>query len=99
MGLSSALRDISDTIPTDIDWVLQVSGHTDNLPINTPRFRDNWDLSTERAISVVRYLVLSGIDPNRLSATGFGQFQPIDTGTEPEALARNRRIEFKITRR
>ena len=99
MELSLALTEIADSIPTDIDWVLQITGHTDDIPINTPRFRDNWDLSTERALSVVRYLVLAGIDPDRLSAAGFGEFHPIDRGTTPEARARNRRIEVKLTRR
>lgn len=99
LELSEALREISAKIPTDIDWVLQVSGHTDSLPIRGGRFADNWDLSAERAMAVVRYLVGSGVAPNRLSATGFGEFQPIAGGDTPEALARNRRIEFKITRK
>jgi len=99
MELSNALREISDAIPTDIDWVLQVTGHTDNLPINTPRFRDNWDLSTERALSVVRYLILAGMDPERLAASGFGEFQPIDTADTDVARAKNRRIELKLTHR
>ena len=99
MELSLALTEIADTIPTDIDWVLQITGHTDDIPINTARFRDNWDLSTERALSVVRYLVLAGINPDRLSAAGFGEFHPIDTANTPEARARNRRIEVKLTRR
>ena len=99
MDLSNALREISNAIPTDIDWVLQVTGHTDNLPISTPRFRDNWDLSTERALSVVRYLILAGMEPERLSASGFGEFQPIDKADTAEARAKNRRIELKLTHR
>lgn len=99
LELSTALREISDSIPTDIDWVLQVSGHTDDLPINTPLYRDNWDLSSARAISVVRYLILAGVDPDRLSATGFGEFQPIDNSDTNAARARNRRIELKLTQR
>jgi chemotaxis protein MotB len=99
MDLSNALREISNAIPTDIDWVLQVTGHTDNLPISTPRFRDNWDLSTERALSVVRYLILAGMEPERLSASGFGEFQPIDKADPAEARAKNRRIELKLTHR
>lgn len=99
LELSTALREISDSIPTDIDWVLQVSGHTDDLPINTPLYRDNWDLSSARAISVVRYLILAGVDPDRLSATGFGEFQPIDNRDNDAARARNRRIELKLTQR
>ncbi len=97
--LSFALLDIADDLPTEIDWVLQVSGHTDTIPINTERFRDNWDLSTERALSVVRYLALAGIDPNRLAAAGFGEYQPIDTGDSAKSRARNRRIEIKLTNR
>ena len=99
LELSTALRELSDEIPTDIDWVLQVSGHTDDLPINTPLYKDNWDLSSARAISVVRYLILAGVDPDRLSASGFGEFQPIDTIDSDAARARNRRIEMKLTQR
>ena len=97
--LSVALLEIADNIPSDIDWVLQVTGHTDDIPINTPRVRDNWDLSTERALSVVRYFTLSGIDPKRLSAAGFGEFHPIDPADNPLARAKNRRIEVKLTER
>ena len=99
LQLSSALLEIADNIPTDIDWVLQVTGHTDNIPINTPRFRDNWDLSTERALSVVRYFVLAGIDPDRLAAAGFGEHHPLDPTDSVAARAKNRRIEIKLTRR
>ena len=99
LELSTALRELSDEIPTDIDWVLQVSGHTDDLPINNPLYKDNWDLSSARAISVVRYLILAGVDPDRLSASGFGEFQPIDTSDSDAARARNRRIEMKLTQR
>ena len=99
LQLSNALLEIADSIPTDINWVLQVTGHTDNIPINTPRFRDNWDLSTERALSVVRYFVLAGIDPDRLAAAGFGEHQPLDLDDSPAARAKNRRIEIKLTRR
>ncbi len=98
-ALTAALLEIADTIPSDINWVLQISGHTDNIPINTPRFRDNWDLSTERALSVVRYFALSGIDQKRLTAAGFGEFHPIDTADTPTARAKNRRIEVKLTER
>jgi chemotaxis protein MotB len=99
MQLSIALLEIADTIPTDIDWVLQIEGHTDSVPIKTARFNDNWDLSTERALSVVRYLALAGIDPDRLAAAGYGEYQPLDQADTPEARARNRRIEVKITQR
>lgn len=98
-NLSIALKEIAENIPPDIDWVLQVDGHTDSQPVRSGRFSDNWDLSTERALSVVRFLVLSGIEPKRLAATGYGEFQPIDRGNSAAAMARNRRIELKLTQR
>lgn len=97
--LAEALKEISGKIPADINWVLQVEGHTDRQPINTPEFRSNWELSTARAVSVVKFLISQGIPPSRLSAAGFGEFQPVDHGTSPEAFARNRRIELKLTSR
>ncbi|MGB2166478.1 MAG: peptidoglycan-binding protein [Candidatus Puniceispirillales bacterium] len=97
--LADALKQLTAQIPDDIDWVLQVDGHTDNLPIFTNEFSDNWELSTARALSVVRYLIKSGIDPKRLAANGYGEFQPIDLSDTAEARAKNRRIEFKLTRR
>jgi chemotaxis protein MotB len=97
--LADALKEIAAKIPPDINWVLQVEGHTDRQPINTPEFKSNWELSTARAVSVVKFLVAQGIPPNRLSAAGFGEFQPVDTGHSSEAFARNRRIELKLTAR
>jgi len=97
--LASALAEIAATIPEDIDWVLRVDGHTDRRPISTPEFPSNWELSTTRAISVVKFLIIRGIGPNRLAATGFGQFQPLDTGSDEIAFRRNRRIELKLTQR
>jgi len=78
---------------------LRVDGHTDKSGLGGGGvFADNWELSQARALSVVRYLVdFEGIPSNRLAATGFGEFQPVDTGDSPEALARNRRIELKFT--
>jgi chemotaxis protein MotB len=97
--LAVTLRDLALRIPDDIDWILRVDGHTDSVPINTPQFASNWALSTARAVSVVHYLVAQGIAPQRLSAAGFGEFHPLDTGQTPEALRRNRRIELKLTAR
>ena len=71
------LDDIAKTIPNDINWVLQVEGHTDSIPIRAGKYRDNWHLSTERALSVVRFLIDRGIEAKRLSATGYGEFQPL----------------------
>ena len=97
--LAAALRGLETQIPPDIDWVMRVDGHTDIKPIATPQFPSNWELSSARAISVVRYLMSQGVPANRLVAAGFGEFQPIDTGDSDEALAKNRRIELKLTER
>ena len=99
--IANALIELADEIPPEINWVLRVDGHTDKRPINNPtgRFRSNWDLSASRAISVVQYLVDEGVPPNRLLAAGFGEFQPIEEGDSEEILARNRRIELKLTER
>jgi chemotaxis protein MotB len=97
--LALALGEIADSIPADIQWILQVDGHTDNVPIRAGRYADNWDLSTERALSVVRFLARNGVPATRLAATGYGEFQPLDTGDSDDARRRNRRIELKITQR
>ena len=97
--LAVALADIAAKIPDDINWVLQVDGHTDNLPVRAGRYTDNWDLSTERALSVVRFLVLQGVPANRLAATGYGEFQPLTNGDSIADRRLNRRIELKITQR
>ena len=97
--LALTLADIVTKIPDDINWVLQVEGHTDDIPVRAGRFADNWDLSTERALSVVRFLVAQGLPANKLAATGYGEFQPLDPSDNDEARQRNRRIELKITQR
>lgn len=97
--LADTLKELAKTIPKDINWVLNVVGHTDKRPINMPQFRSNWELSSARAISVVKFLVEQGIPAERLSATGYGEYQPIDSGNSEEALSRNRRIELKFTPR
>jgi chemotaxis protein MotB len=98
-SLASAVLDLEREIPPDIPWILRVDGHTDSHAISSSAFKSNWELSAARAISVVQYLVSKGIEPNRLVAAGFGEFQPIDPGTDEEALAHNRRIELKLTER
>ena len=97
--LAAALKEIEGNIPPDISWVMRVDGHTDITPISTSAFPSNWELSAARAITVVRYLMSRGIAPEHLVAAGFGEFQPIDPGTNQAALARNRRIELKLTER
>ncbi|WP_425043390.1 peptidoglycan -binding protein [Primorskyibacter sp. S87] len=97
--VASILRNVAEEIPPEINWVIRVDGHTDNIPLSgTGRYRDNWELSQGRALSVVRYMVNGlGIPPERLAANGFGEFQPINTDDTPEARAQNRRIELKLT--
>ena len=96
--LAATLMEIEKSLPTDIDWILQIEGHTDNLPVkNGQIYKDNWELSTKRALSVLRYLIKQGIKPSRLSASGYGSFQPVDKKNNPQARKKNRRIEMKIT--
>jgi chemotaxis protein MotB len=97
--LADLLLDVSARIPEDVDWILRIDGHTDVIPINTPRFPSNWELSTARAVAVVRYLAAQGVPERRMAAAGFGEFFPVAEGTSPEALQRNRRIELKLTDR
>lgn len=97
--LSQTLKEISVKIPSNINWILRVDGHTDNVPIHTARFASNWELSTARAISVVKFLIEQGIPPERLAATGFGEYQPIDPRNDEIGRRRNRRIELKLTER
>ena len=97
--LAVALADIADKIPSDINWVLQVDGHTDDVPVRAGRYTDNWDLSTARALSVVRYLNQQGLPATRLAAAGYGEYQPLDSADSHDARRKNRRIELKITQR
>lgn len=98
--LAGALLDLAKEIPPEINWVLRVDGHTDNVPLSgSGRYVDNWELSSARAISVVKYLISKGVPANRLVAAGFGENQPIAEGDNVEARAQNRRIELKLTER
>jgi chemotaxis protein MotB len=98
--LATALLELDKQIPSEINWVLRVDGHTDVRPVSAgSQFKSNWDLSAARAISVVQYLISKGVSPQRLVAAGFGEFQPIDPGNTEEAFSRNRRIELKLTER
>jgi chemotaxis protein MotB len=94
-SVAQRLIEIASRIPNNINWVLQVDGHTDDKPINSFLYPSNWELSSARAIAVVKFLHDQGIPFERLVAAGYGEFQPI-SGTDP---ARNRRIELKLTNR
>jgi len=97
--LAGTVREVAAEIPSSIDWVLRIDGHTDQRPIHTAQFPSNWELSTARAVAIVKYLVVQGIPAHRLSANGFGSFQPLDAADTPEAYAKNRRIEIQLTNR
>jgi chemotaxis protein MotB len=97
-ALATTLKSIAHDIPADLPWVLRVDGHADRQAVHG-KFASNWELSAERAINVVRLLAADGVPSNRLAAAGFGEFQPVDTGTTPAAYARNRRIELRLTDR
>ena len=97
--LAETLHRISPKIPKDIKWILRVDGHTDKNPISTAKLPSNWELSTARAISVVKFLMSKGIPAERLAATGFGEHQPLDTRDDEIAFRRNRRIELMLTQR
>ena len=99
--MAKVIRKIVTEIPKEIDWILRVDGHTDKTKfLNGGKFKDNWELSQARALSVVKYFIsVENLPAKRFAATGFGEFQPIDTGESEIALARNRRIEIKLTER
>ncbi len=98
-SLATTLSEVASEIPSDVDWVLRIDGHTDRRPIATGRFPSNWELSSARAIAIVKYLVTRGVPANRLSANGFGEFRPLDPGDSEAAYAINRRIEIQLTNR
>ncbi len=97
--LAKTLKGIIPEIPKDVNWILRVDGHADKKPLSNSQFASNWELSAQRAINVVKLLIAEGIPPERLAATGFGEFQPLDTADTPQAYARNRRIELRLTDR
>jgi chemotaxis protein MotB len=97
--LAVAIAGLSKTIPPEINWALQVDGHTDIRPIASAQFPSNWELSTARAVSVVKYLASRGVPANNLVAAGYGEFQPLEPGVDEDSLRRNRRIELKLTNR
>ena len=97
--LAGVLSDVTPLIPADVAWVLRVDGHADRTPIRSVRFASNWELAAARAIAVAQILIAEGLPANRVAATSFGDAQPIDPGDSPQALARNRRIELRLTDR
>lgn len=97
--LARTLKQIAGEIPPDLPWILRVDGHADRQPITNKAFPTNWELSAARAIAVVKLLIAEGVKPEHLAATAFSQFQPLDAASSPDAFARNRRIELRLTDR
>ena len=97
--IAKSLNEISEKIPSKIDWVLRIDGHTDKIPIYNEKFNSNWHLSSSRAINIVKLLIENGISPNRLVAAGFGEHSPLLSQENEESYKKNRRIEIKLTRR
>ncbi len=97
--IAMTLMETTKQIPTNINWIIQVEGHTDKRPIKTSLFPSNWELSTARANSVLKLLLEIGFSPNRLAAAGYGEFYPISDGDTKEDYQQNRRIELKLTSR
>nr|WP_294553555.1 peptidoglycan -binding protein [uncultured Rhodopila sp.] len=98
-SLAITIKDIAAEIPPDVRWVLRVDGHTDPQPVKGGAFASNWELSAARAITVVKLLIADGVPPQHLAATGFGQYQPFGAGDTPDAFAKDRRIELRLTDR
>tara|TARA_B100001173_G_scaffold14731_1_gene12212 strand:+ start:12 stop:1778 length:1767 start_codon:yes stop_codon:yes gene_type:complete len=93
------LKETTNDIPSDIDWIIMVEGHTDKRPIQTIRYPSNWELSSARANTVLKLLLDLGFPPNRLASAGYGEFYPISDGETESDLQQNRRIELKLTSR
>ena len=98
-NIAISLREISEKIPSKIDWILRIDGHTDKVPINNENFKSNWHLSSSRAINIVKFFIEQGIPPNRLVAAGFGEYSPLLLDQSEKAYEKNRRIEIKLTTR
>ena len=98
-NIAISLREISEKIPSKIDWILRIDGHTDKVPINNENFKSNWHLSSSRAINIVKFFIEQGIPPNRLVAAGFGEYSPLALDQSEKAYEKNRRIEIKLTTR
>ena len=95
--ISNLLKAITKKIPSKINWIIQVEGHTDNVPIATAEFPSNWELSVSRAIAVARIMIDNGIEPNRINVAGYGEFRPLVNNKNEKNRNKNRRIELKLT--
>ena len=98
-ALAITIKDIAAEIPSDLKWVLRVDGHTDPQPVKGGQFASNWELSAQRAITVVKLLIADGVPADHLAATAFGEYQPFGPGDTPDAYSKDRRIELRLTDR
>jgi len=97
--LSKIAKEIKKNMGNDENWQIRVEGHTDNVSINTDEYPSNWELSTARALSVVRYFYENiFFTPDQLHAMGYGEHKPIAENTTPQGRSKNRRVEIKLTR-
>lgn len=98
--LTQKAKEVIDKIIPELMKLLNdivVQGHTDNVPIQTPKFSSNWELSTARATNVVKYLIYEkNFPPQRLSAVGYGEYKPVAPNDTPENKKKNRRVVFFI---
>ncbi len=98
-ALAVTIKDVAQEIPKDVNWILRVDGHTDPQPVRNGTFASNWELSAARAITVVKLLIADGVPSGHLAATGFGEYQPFGPSDGPDAYAKDRRIELRLTDR
>jgi chemotaxis protein MotB len=97
--LATTIKQIATEIPANLPWIMRVDGHADRQPVSGGQFASNWELSAERAINVVKLLIIEGVPPEHLAAAAFSDYQPIDTADTSAAFAKNRRIELRLTDR
>lgn len=99
-ALANTIKEIAKEIPAEVPWILRVDGHTDRQPIKGGfQYASNWELSAARAITVVKLLIADGVPAQHLAAAGFADYQPLDPADTPEAYAKDRRIELRLTDR
>ncbi|HHE39462.1 MAG TPA: hypothetical protein ENL20_12980, partial [Candidatus Cloacimonetes bacterium] len=99
-ALSDIAEDIKNVIVGEPTWQIRIEGHTDNIPIFTKQFASNWDLSTARALSVVKFFIDNNhFLPDQLQAMGYGEFKPLVPNNTPEHRKKNRRVEIKLSKK
>ncbi|WP_370060239.1 OmpA/MotB family protein, partial [Neptunomonas phycophila] len=95
-GMMPIMDSVIEILEKYPEYHVDIQGHTDNVPINTPQFPTNWELSAVRATTVLRYFMRGGIQPARVTATGYGDSMPLASNSTLDGQAENRRIEFVL---